>query len=73
MHPGIKINISGGGELWAQSYFVDTIGNANKEDIHKYVQHQLKVINQGEKVVDSWEYSRNLVACGRLIDRSQEL
>jgi putative transposase len=29
------------GKLWTQSYFVETIGNANEETIRKYAQNQL--------------------------------
>ena len=37
-----------GGKLWTQSYFVETIGNANEEVIRAYVQDQLKVMNDHE-------------------------
>jgi putative transposase len=30
-----------GSKVWTQSYFVETIGNANEETIWKYVQNQL--------------------------------
>ncbi len=30
-----------GGKLWTQSYFVETIGNANKDVIRAYVRDQL--------------------------------
>ena len=30
-----------GGKLWTQSYFVETIGNANEEVIRNYVPDQL--------------------------------
>ena len=38
-----------GGKLWTQSYFVETIGNANEEVIRKYVQDQLIVIDKAEQ------------------------
>jgi len=34
--------------LWTQSYFVETIGNANEEVIRQYVQNQLKVMDEME-------------------------
>jgi putative transposase len=34
--------------LWTQSYFVETIGNANEEIIRKYVQSQLIELDQKE-------------------------
>ena len=37
-----------GGKLWTQSYFVETIGNANEEVIRQYVQNQLKVMDEME-------------------------
>ncbi len=39
--PQIKRRYFWGGKLWTQSYFVETIGNANEETIRKYVQNQL--------------------------------
>jgi putative transposase len=39
-----------GGKLWTQSYFVETIGNANEETIRDYVQNQLNVMDQFESV-----------------------
>jgi len=35
--------------LWTQSYFVETIGNANEEVIRQYVQDQRKVMDKGEE------------------------
>jgi len=49
VHPKIKKKYFWGGKLWTQSYFVETIGNANEEVIRKYVQDQLKVMDKGEK------------------------
>jgi len=34
--------------LWTQSYFVETIGNADEETIRKYVQEQLVVLDGNE-------------------------
>jgi putative transposase len=39
----------GGGKLWTQSYFVESIGNANEETIRKYVQNQLVELDSKEK------------------------
>jgi putative transposase len=49
-YPDIKKQYFGGGKLWTQSYFVETIGNANEETIRAYVQNQLKVMDQLESV-----------------------
>lgn len=48
-YPEIKRNYFWGGKLWTQSYFVETIGNANEEVIRQYVQNQLTEMNEGEK------------------------
>ena len=40
-YPEIKQRYFWGGKLWTQSYFVETIGNADEEAIRKYVQKQL--------------------------------
>ena len=48
-HPEIKKRYFWGGKLWTQSYFVETIGNANEEVIRQYVQDQLKVMDKGEE------------------------
>ena len=47
-YPEIKKQYFWGGKLWTQSYFVETIGNANEETIRAYVQNQLKVMDQLE-------------------------
>ena len=49
MYPDVKRKFFWGGKLWTQSYFVETIGNANEEVIRKYVQDQLKDTDQKEK------------------------
>ncbi len=41
-YPSIKKKYFWGGKLWTQSFFVETIGNANEEVIRKYVRNQLK-------------------------------
>ncbi|MCF6226938.1 MAG: IS200/IS605 family transposase, partial [Xanthomonadales bacterium] len=40
-YPEIKRQYFWGGKLWRQSYFVETIGNADEKSIRKYVQNQL--------------------------------
>ena len=40
-YPEIKRQYFWGGKLWTQSYFVETIGNADEKTIRKYVQNQL--------------------------------
>lgn len=50
LHPGIKKKYFWGGKLWMQSYFVETIGNANEEVICAYVRDQLKEMDKAEKI-----------------------
>ena len=40
-YPEIKKQYFWGGKLWTQSYFVETIGNANEDVIRAYVRDQL--------------------------------
>jgi putative transposase len=54
LYPEIKRKYFWGGKLWTQSFFVETIGNANEETIRQYVKDQLKEMNDHEK------YSRQL-------------
>ena len=49
MHPEIKKRYFWGGKLWTQSYFIETIGNANEEVIKAYVQNQLREMDATEK------------------------
>ena len=49
MHPQIRRKYFWGGKLWTQSYFVETIGNANEKVIREYVQNQLEAMNKGEE------------------------
>ena len=46
--PEIKRKYFWGGKLWTQSYFVETIGNANEETIREYVQNQLVELDKSE-------------------------
>ena len=48
-YPEVKRQYFWGGKLWTQSYFVETIGNANEEVIRKYVQEQLTMMDRHEK------------------------
>ena len=48
LRPEIKKKYFWGGKLWTQSYFVESIGNANEEVIRAYAQDQLKVMNEHE-------------------------
>ena len=48
MYPEIRKHYFWGGKLWTQSYFVETIGNANEETIRKYVQSQLNKMDNEE-------------------------
>ena len=45
IRPEIRRKYFWEGKLWTQSYFVETIGNANEEVIRQYVQNQLKVMD----------------------------
>ena len=54
LYPEIKKKYFWGGKLWTQSFFVETIGNANEEVIRAYVQNQLKQMESQEK------YSRQI-------------
>jgi len=47
-YPEIKKRYFWGGKLWTQSYFVETIGNANEDTIRKYVQNQLTELDKHE-------------------------
>ena len=49
IYPKIKKRYFWGGKLWTQSYFVETIGNANDEVIRQYVQNQLAELDKKEK------------------------
>ena len=51
-YPDIKRRYFWGGKLWTQSYFVETIGNANEETIREYVQNQLIELDRKEKNSD---------------------
>ena len=48
-YPAVRRKYFWGGKLWTQSYFVETIGNANEQVIRTYVQEQLKVMDKGEE------------------------
>ena len=48
LYPDIKKKYFWGGKLWTQSFFVETIGNANDEAIRKYVRNQLKKMDVQE-------------------------
>ncbi len=49
LYPEIKRKYFWGGKLWTQSYFVETIGNANEEVIRKYVRNQLLEMDKAEQ------------------------
>ena len=50
LYPDIKKKYFWGGKLWTQSYFVETIGNANEDVIRRYVQNQLEAMDKGEEI-----------------------
>jgi len=49
LFPNIKKKYFWGGKLWTQSYFVESIGNANEDTIRKYVQNQLLELDSKEE------------------------
>ena len=51
LYPDIRRRYFWGGKLWTQSYFVETIGNANEEVIRQYVKDQLKEMDKIESTV----------------------
>ena len=57
IYPEIKKKYFWGGKLWTQSFFVETIGNANEEVIRKYVREQLKKMDVQE---EKWKQLRLL-------------
>lgn len=50
LYPNIKEKYFWGGKLWTQSYFVESIGNANEETIRRYVKNQLQQMDKREAV-----------------------
>jgi len=48
MFPKIKKKMFWGGRLWTQSFFVESIGNADEKTIRKYVQNQLEELDSKE-------------------------
>ena len=48
LFPSIQKKLFWGGKLWTQSYFVETIGNADEKTIRKYVQNQLQELDSRE-------------------------
>jgi len=57
LYPEIKKKFFWGGKLWTQSFFVETIGNANEEAIRKYVREQLHKMDSQE---ERWKQLRLL-------------
>lgn len=57
IYPEIKKKFFWGGKLWTQSFFVETIGNANEEVIRKYVREQLNKMDRQE---EKWKQIRLL-------------
>ncbi len=60
-YPEIKKRYFWGGKLWTQSYFVETIGNANEEVIRAYVQGQLKEHKKKENIPQQLDLFYNSV------------
>lgn len=49
LYPRIRHKYFWGGKLWTQSFFVETVGNANDEVIREYVRNQLNAMDKIEK------------------------
>ena len=49
LYPSIKEKYFWGGKLWTQSYFVESIGNADENTIRQYVQNQLSELDSKEE------------------------
>ena len=52
LYPQIKRKYFWGGKLWTQSFFVETVGNANDKIIREYVQNQLNAMDKMEKAAN---------------------
>jgi len=52
--PQIRQRYFWGGKLWMQSYFAETISNANEETIRKYIQNQL--VESDKKKIKTVEF-----------------
>ena len=52
LYPQIKRKYFWGGKLWTQSFFVETVGNANDKIIREYVQNQLNEMDKMEKAAN---------------------
>ena len=48
LYPEIRKKYFWGGQLWTQSFFVETVGNVNEEVIRKYVKNQLREMDTQE-------------------------
>ena len=69
LYPEIKKKYFWGGRLWTQSFFVETIGNANETVIRKYVRNQLKQMDALEEKSKQHMWIWCSVACGRVLSR----
>ncbi len=49
LFPKIRKRYFWGGKLWTQSYFVESIGNADENTIRQYVQNQLSELDRKEE------------------------
>ncbi len=48
LYPEVRKKYFWGGQLWTQSFFVETVGNVNEEVIRKYVKNQLREMDTQE-------------------------
>ena len=66
-YPEIKQRYFWAGKLWTQSYYVETIGNANEEATRAYVRDQLTEHEKREARSEQLSLFLNSVACGRVV------
>ena len=52
LYSQIKRKYFWGDKLWTQSFFVETVGNANDKIIREYVQNQLNAMDKMEKAAN---------------------
>jgi len=68
-YPEIKKRNFWGGKLWTQSYFVETIGNANEDMIRSYVRGQLTSTIRKKKGRDSSNCFKTRLACDQVLNQ----
>lgn len=54
-YPLIKAKYFWGGHLWTESYYVETVGRKNEDELRRYVRDQLKVMDEQEQQLRLFE------------------